>query len=1004
MVAHKHWENPELLSIGRLPARSSFKQNNSISLNGPWKFKRFAYPDDVPSSWAQPALNDHDWLNVNVPSLWTMDPNVPEDQPIYTNVQMPYRTEPPHAPKLNPTAVYRRTVTIPPEWSGKRIVMQLGGVENCFYLYCNGKEVGFAKDCRLPSEFDLSQYLHEGENSLAIQVIRFSDTSYIEDQDQWWHAGIHRNVELYATEEVHIQDIYAKPVLDLETGKGSVTVEVKLGGENRAPLDHSVEVSLTAPRTSKKVKPAVKKARGILDKPHYYRVIGTGPKVDIALQMGRVKAWSAETPHLYQLDITLKDPDGNILQKARQRIGFRHIEIKDREFLINGQAVLIRGVNRHDHCDETGKVISEKLMRLDIETMKRHNINAVRTSHYPNDSRFYELCDEYGLYVVDECNVEAHHHYASLGRDPYWSSALLSRVTRMVERDKNHASIIMWSMGNETGYGPSHAAMAAWTKAFDPTRPIHNENAICEQGISKDWDGHHEGTDVVCPMYPSVDEIIEHAKGNTDSRPLIMCEYAHAMGNSCGNLKEYWEAIETYQGLQGGFIWEWLDHGIRQEKDGKSYWAYGGDFDEMRHDLNFVCDGLCWPDRTPHSSLLEYKKIIQPVRVEKISKRRFKILNRDYFTNLSQYTGRWTLLLNGHAKKTGTISGLNAEPQSDQVFDLKQALPVLDAGDNISILFEFSLKKDTAWAKQGHLVAYDQVELGSKKARRAKAIDLSTKNNALVIGNNKITFSEAGIESWQFGRTVILNEGPRLNFWRAPIDNDGIKGWSGQDNKALGKWKTFGLEDATFTHQWLEATKRHIACKTIATCETGEITMTSQFSVSQEDELIVEHHFNVDKTLNDLPRIGVRLELPGQYEQFDWYGRGPFETYNDRKTAGVVRWHNSTVHDQYVPYVLPQEHGNLTDIQALKLSSRKLRLEVLADTDLQASASHYPHEILTPAFHTYEVAPQKEVFLTLDAGQRGLGGASCGPDTLPEYRLSETEYKIGYRLKVSENA
>lgn len=999
MAAHKHWENPELLSIGRLPARSSFGHKDTISLNGTWQFQRFAYPDDVPSSWAQPALNDKDWQSAEVPSLWTMDPNVPEDQPIYTNVQMPYRTEPPYAPKLNPTAVYRRTVNVPTRWENKRIVIELGGVENCFYLYCNGKEVGFAKDCRLPSEFDLTQYLHLGENSLAIQVIRFSDTSYIEDQDQWWHAGIHRDVKIYATEPVHIQDIYAKPSLDLKNNKGTVKVEVKVGGENRTPLDHQIEVSIAQVGAKK-----AKSTSRTLGKPNYYRVTGKGPTVELEVQMGKVKVWSAETPDLYQLHVTLKAPDGSILQQATQRIGFRHIEIKDREFLINGQAVLIRGVNRHDHCDTTGKIITESLMRLDIETMKRHNINSVRTSHYPNDPLFYDLCDEYGLYVVDECNVEAHHHYAQLGHDPYWSNALLSRITRMVERDKNHASIIMWSMGNETGYGPSHAAMAAWTKAYDPTRPIHNENAICEQAVSRDWNGHLEGTDVVCPMYPSVEDIIAHAQANTDSRPLIMCEYAHAMGNSCGNLKEYWQAIESNDGLQGGFIWEWLDHGLIQQKDGEKYWAYGGDFGEMRHDLNFVCDGLCWPDRTPHSSLLEYKKIIQPITVSKLSKQRFKIHNKDYFSDLKQYFGRWSLILNGRVTKTGSISGLNAKPQSSQTFELKQALPKLNPGDQISILFEFSLKQDTNWAKKGHQVAYEQIDLASKKKSKAKAVPLQLTTNHLKIGQSKITLSESGIESWQVGRSQVITSGPKLNFWRAPTDNDGIKGWSGQDNKALGKWQSWGLEDPTLIHELVDANNKQIVCKTTAICPGGQIVMVTTYRASEADELLVSHHFEVDERLSDLPRIGVRLTLPRQFEKFDWFGRGPFESYIDRRTSGVVRWHNSTVKEQYVPYVLPQEHGNLTDVQALTLSSRKQRIEIVADAPLQASASHYPQEMLTPAFHTHEISPSNETYVCLDAGQRGLGGASCGPDTLDQYLLNETGYSLSYRIKVVAHA
>jgi beta-galactosidase len=999
LAAHKHWENPEVLSIGRLPARSSFQHEDSISLNGQWRFRRYAFPADVPSSWYQPALNDSDWQNITVPSLWTMDDHVPEDQPIYTNVLMPYRTEPPLTPKMNPTGVYRRVIDIPPRWDGRRIVIELGGVENCFYLYCNGIEVGFAKDCRLPSEFDLTDYLHVGENSLAIQVLRFSDSSYIEDQDQWWHAGIHRDITLYATDPVYLRDIFAKPEVEVNSGKGNLTVEVRLGGEHRTPLHHQVEIEVN--QVGSRSKP--KRAEQRLEKSNYFAVVGKGPSLSLQLNMGKVKIWSAETPALYELTTRLKNPDGAVIQVATQKIGFRNICIKDRELLINNQPVLIRGVNRHDHCDKTGKIITEDLMRLDIETMKRHNINSVRTSHYPNDPLFYDLCDEYGLYVVDECNIEAHHHYAQLGRDPYWASAFISRVSRMVERDKNHPSIIMWSMGNETGYGPSHAAMAAWTRSYDPGRPIHNENAICEQQVSADWDGHHEGTDVVCPMYPSVQQIIDHAVNSSDSRPLIMCEYAHAMGNSCGNLKEYWQAIETHKGLQGGFIWEWLDHGLLKEHDGETYWAYGGDFGEARHDLNFVCDGLCWPDRTPHSSLLEYKKIIQPITVTQLSKQRYRIHNRDYFTDLKQYVGKWSLLRNGEHYKSGRITGLSAAPQSSQVFELGQALPPVAAGEHLSIVFEFFLKQDKAWANKGHEVANEQFVLAERKPRRAKASKAEVKNNTLRLGESQLVFADHGLESWQYQRKTVLSNGPTLNLWRAPIDNDGIKGWSGQDNKALGTWLNAGLQDASLKHNLIEASDQKIVTESKATCRGGTVTMTTTYRCSTDGELLVQHHFS-NPDLPDLPRIGVRLALPANFNKFRYFGRGPFENYCDRKTAGIVRWYDSTVQEQYVPYILPQEHGNHTDIRALQLSAKTCQLNVLAERPMEASASHYPAELLTPAFHTFEVKPTNTTYLCLDVQQRGLGGASCGPDTLPEYLVGPGDYELSYRLKVTQHA
>lgn len=1007
MAANKHWENPEVQGYGRLPPRSTFDHADTISLNGTWRFQRYPLPADVPSSWYQPALKDQNWQTIQVPSLWTMNSDVPEDQPIYTNVLMPYKTELPYAPTLNPTAVYRRTINIPVRWKNKRVVIYLGGVENCFYLYCNGKEVGFSKDCRLPTEFDLTEYLHAGENCLAIQVLRFSDSSYIEDQDQWWQAGIHREVKLYATEAVYLRDIFAQPAFDPRTQKGNLVVEVQLGDHNRSSLNHSVEISITGPGIKRP------KSRNLqLEKVAFYPVVGKGPKLRFEIPMGKVKAWNAETPHLYDLTIILRGAKARVLEATSQRLGFRDIRIFDRELLINDAPVLIRGVNRHDHCDTTGKVMTEALLRLDIETMKRHNINAIRTSHYPNDPLFYQLCDEYGMYVVDECNLEAHHHYAQVGVDPFWAAAFLSRVTRMVVRDKNHACIIMWSMGNETGFGPNHAAMAAWVKSYDPTRPVHNESAICEQAVADRWNENHHGTDIVCPMYPSVQQIIDYAVANTDSRPLIMCEYAHAMGNSCGNLKEYWEAIESNHGLQGGFIWEWLDHGIKQKRDGVDYWAYGGDFGEERHDLNFVCDGLCWPDRSPHSSLLEYKKIIQPITVAKLSRQRFSIENRDYFTDLRKYEGRWQLILNGRKHKSGKVTGLNAAAQQNQLFELpasaSRALTKIEAGDHLSILFEFTLKSDTQWASKDHLVAYEQHVLVHKKLpkKKPKALGNTLTSSApgLCFGRNTVRFTDAGIASWKYGSSVILQTGPTLNIWRAPTDNDGIKGWTGQTNKALGRWQDAGLDQPTYQFLPLEITAKQVVSRTIARFKTGNIMMLSRYGVSADGELLVKHEFDIDKTLPDLPRIGIRMILPGSFERFDWFGRGPVETYCDRKSAGVVQWHESTVSDQYVPYILPQEHGNHTDVNELSLIGQHHSLSIITATTIEASASHYSHEQLTPAFHTYDIAPEKNTFLSLDVKQRGLGGASCGPDTLPQYLVDDAHYELEYRIKVSDDA
>lgn len=1016
-MSHKHWENPETISFGRLPARASLLPFDSpeaalagdipdrIMLTGTWKFLRIPHPDATHSRWQTQAFVGTDWQEIPVPSLWTRMPDSP-DKPIYTNVLMPFRCEPPSVPEANPTGLYRHEFVLPDAWRGKRVVIHLGGVENCFYLYCNGNEVGFSKDCRLPAEFDLTPHVHSGSNVIAIKVLRWSDTSYIEDQDQWWHAGIHRDLFLYATGEVHIRDVFARPAFDVSSGTGKLDVDVRVGGRNRAAADHGVEVQLYRPDGNAVFRTPLAKT---VSKNDFFPVIGEAGLVRVGRGIGRVKPWTAETPNLYTLVVTLTDPSGNVIESTAARIGFRDIRIENRQLLVNGEPVLIRGVNRHDHCDETGKVISEALMRKDIETMKQHNVNAVRTSHYPNDPRFYELCDEYGLYVFDECNLEAHHHYAQLGGDPWWANAFLNRAVRMVERDKNHPSVIVWSMGNETGFGPNHMAMTAWVREYDPSRPIHNENAIQRQGVRSMWNENQPGTDIVCPMYPAVDDIIEHAKHSDDPRPLIMCEYAHAMGNSCGNLKEYWEAIESHHGLQGGFIWEWLDHGLKDTANGIPYWAYGGDFGEDRHDLNFVCDGLCWPDRTPHSSLLEYKKVVQPVSVQRLRGRKFRIHNKNFFTDLSDYRGTWSLLIDGIEAQSGRLTRLRTGPGKWSDIEIPYPRLHLEPGQEASLIFTFELASDQSWAPAGYVVAYDQIlvqKRASKPRKPAPGAKLCRTDQGYRVDTDALSldFDETGLAAIQVEGQRLDHIGPALNVWRAPLDNDGIKGWAGQAHKPLGRWQQAGLDRlaprSTFRGQRRYRGEIEFRYTTRAAATGGAITMDTCYRIPGDGKLNIEHRFHIDKALPDLPRIGVRFRLPGSFERMLWFGRGPHETWIDRRQSGTVAVHDSTVSDQYVPYILPQDHGNLTDVRWLRLNDGDRTIEFLARGTMEASASHYPHEILTPAFHTYELEPDPETWVCLDAMQRGVGGGSCGPDTLPQYRVAPGKYRLAYRISI----
>jgi beta-galactosidase len=560
----------------------------------------------VPDDFHSTVFDTSAWDEVQVPGNWMMQGY---DKPIYTNVQMPIPNTPPFVPKEdNPTGLYQHTFAIPEDWNGRQIFIWFEGVESAFYLWVNGQAVGYSQDSRLPAEFDLTEYVQVGENELRAMVIRWSDGSFVEDQDHWRMGGIHRDVYLYATPKVHIFDFFARPELDNDFVDGTLRVTARIEKYAALAIDgYQVRLGLFEEDGTAVFEPITK---------GFYENDNVLTQAKLEQTITNPKKWTAETPTLYTLVLSLLDKDGNFLEAVRTRIGFRRVEIVGRELLINGQVVLMKGVNRHEHDERLGKVVTEAMMLKDIRLMKQFNINAVRTAHYPNCQRWYELCDEYGLYIIDEANIESHSLYDRLCHDPLWLTTFMERGQRMVQRDKNHPCVIFWSLGNESGYGPHHDALAGWMRGADGSRPIHYEGAISRHLGEGRWQQGHLATDVVCPMYPQVVDIIAYAEDKTNDRPLIMCEYAHAMGNSCGNLKEYWDAIKRYQGLQGGFIWDWVDQGlVKVDEQGREYWAYGGDFGDTINDVNFCINGLIFPDRTPHPALWEYKKLIQPIQI-----------------------------------------------------------------------------------------------------------------------------------------------------------------------------------------------------------------------------------------------------------------------------------------------------------------------------------------------------------------------------------------------------
>jgi beta-galactosidase len=1019
LAGAKTWEMPQLTSLNKLPAHATlipyptaadaltFAREKSpwfMSLNGQWDFKIKPKPEDATAE----ALTGGDWSSIQVPGNWTMQGF---GRPQYTNVVMPFPHSPPHVPDENPTGIYRRTFSVPGEWRGRRVVLHVGGCEGALYVYVNGQPIGLNKDARTPAEFDISSVARFGEtNELVAVVVQWSDASYVEDQDHWWQAGIQREVYLYATGVPHLQDVFARGDLSADLRQGTLHVACKVGWAGKG----TAGCTITAQLFDLQGRPVFKqplRAEGGVSRDLHGRA--TQPRNEIVLEqpVRTPKLWSAEAPNLYTLVVTLHTPNGE--ESVSLRTGFRKIEIRDRKLLVNGKKVMIKGVNRHDHDDTAGKAVSREVMESDIRLMKQFNVNAVRTSHYPNDPYWLDLCDRYGLYVVDEANVEAHAFYHDICRDPRYIHAFVERVSNMVERDKNHPSVIFWSLGNESGYGPNHDAAAGWVRRADPSRPLHYEGAI-SRGNGESWEGGKRVTDVVCPMYPPIRDIVEWARHTQDYRPMILCEYSHAMGNSNGSLSDYWDAFERYEGLQGGFIWEWIDHGIRQiDADGKPYWAYGGDFGDQPNDVNFCTDGLVWPDRTPHPGLHEFKKLVQPVRVEAVDLDRgcVRIVNRQDFTDLDWLRGEWELTIDGEHTLSGKMPPLKLGPGETMEVIVDLANAGNQPGERY-LNFRFYQRRNTLWAKAGHEVAWEQLALPFRprtdepQARSLVKAQEDDRTITLEVDGVRALFDkELGtLAAFGVDGGNVIRRGPLLNVWRAPTDNDGIKLQGGQEWKALPRWLALGLDRAQ--HRLIsvrlvdgnEAPVVEIVHQVSGRDCWEDFEHTHRYQLLPGGELAVENNLRLGPGVSDIARVGVNMVLVPGLEELTWFGRGPWDSYADRKASAIFGRFKSTVADQYVPYVMPQEHGNKADVRWLTLRNGGQGLKVIAQPLISFSASHFTADDLFRARHTFELKPRAEVILNLDHAQRGLGTASCGPDTLEQYCLLKTSYQFTYRL------
>ncbi len=1023
------WENPEIFQINREAPTASFYryadaatalENESWenspfyqSLNGTWDFKYVNSVPERPLTFFDPAFDSSDWGQIEVPSNWELQGH---GTPIYTNFIYPFPKNPPFIPHdQNPVGSYKRDFEIPENWDGKDVYLHFGGVSGAMYVWVNGEKVGYSEGSKTPAEFNVTQYLKTGVNSVAVQVLRWSDASYLEDQDFWRLSGIDREVYIYATNKTTVKDY--RVVADLTNnyidGKLSLNLEVTNGA------GHQLEVTLLDGNTK------------VYSETKEITVSEGNSNVSFEKELPNVKTWNAEKPNLYTLLFTLKNKDGQTTEAVSSKIGFRKVEIKNNQFLVNGQPVLIKGVNLHDHDETTGHVISEELTKKDMQLMKQNNINAIRCSHYPKNPFFYRMADKYGFYVVDEANIEIHGMgTTNQGLDgdeaaiaihpsyrPEWKTMHLDRTTRMFERDKNYTSIVTWSLGNEAGNGANLEATYAWLKEHDSTRPVQYEGATMAAN-----------TDIQAPMYARIDETIKYAESNPQ-RPYIQCEYAHAMGNSLGNFQDYWDVIEKYDVLQGGFIWDWVDQGLKTKNSaGEEFYAFGGDLGgaELQNDNNFCLNGVVNPDRSAHPSLYEVKKVYQYLKIKSDNPTSGKItlINKYDFTNLAEYNFSWILLENGQEIARGKLPEQNVAPYKTK--EVQIALPKLS---NPSAEYHLNVfmhsKTPTALIPENYLLAYEQFQLTDFVPiafdNNATGLTVNTTAEAITVkGTGFIaTFNpeDGGLASLDYGHGNVLQQGPKANFWRAPNDND-----YGYDMpKLLGKWKE-ATEKQTFVNTKLStadskntvdvkdlAGKTFDVAKGLAVVSTyqlpavnGQIVVT--YTLNNQGEILVKTQLNdMDKSLPILPRFGTNVILDKAYENVIYYGRGEHENYQDRKTSALVGVYSTKVKELYFPYIRPQENGYRTDIRSVSFTNTDGKgIKITAPKTFSFSAhnqlnSDFDEGVKKQQRHTFDVPTRDLVSINIDHSQMGVGGDnSWGYMPLEKYQIKADNKSFSY--------
>ncbi len=970
------------------------------SLNGPWKFNWVSKPADRPLDFYKAGFDAGGWKEIQVPSNWELQGY---GQPIYVNIPYEWTTDPkpPQVPHdLNPVGSYLRTFAIPAAWAGREVFIHFGAVKSAFYIWINGEMAGYSEDAKTPAEWNITKYLRPGENTVALEVYRWSDGSYLECQDFWRISGIERDVFLYSTPKTRIRDFWARADLDSLYRDGLLSVDVELlGVEVKKTRDlHIIEAALTDAQG----KPVYQAAQKVDMKGKTTATVNFYHRLPAPLH------WSAESPNLYSLVLTLRDAAGLAAETVGCKVGFRKVEIKNGLLLVNGAAVLLKGVNRHEHDEYTGHVISEASMVRDIQLMKQNNINTVRTCHYPNDPRWYELCDQYGLYVIDEANIESHgmgyKPERTLGNNPDWIAMHVDRVSRMVERDKNHPSVIIWSLGNEAGDGVCFTAAYNWVKSRDLSRPVHYERAELRSN-----------TDIYCPMYERIEHLLEYAS-KPQSRPLIQCEYAHSMGNSTGNLQDYWDVIEAHPQLQGGCIWDWVDQGFaRTTPDGRKYWAFGGEWGPPS-DANFCCNGLVCPDRSPHAALQEVKKVYQSIKFEAVNLMdgEVEIRNGYSFIPLSGFDFHYRLELDGRTIAEGALDPLDLAPgQSARV---RIPLPILATLPHAGyfLTLEARTRAEQPLVPGGHIQAAGQFELPlprvAVEAVKAKGPALKLKENKQALDIQGVNFSarfdkSSGLlTSFSAAGRGLLHTAPVPNFWRPPTDNDfGNR----MDSRCL-PWRTASRERKLLGFQTMPVKVKKAGIIAVRVDILYELPAVGRekilYTVLGDGEIQVERHFTAaEEKLPEMPRYGMALAMPAGFERVRWFGRGPHENYSDRRGSAFVGLYESGVDDFVEPYVSPQEMGYRTGTRWVAVTDAE-GAGLLFIGPLCFSALHYSSEDLTQksrgSIHPTDLVRRDEVCLNIDYGQMGVGGDdSWGAWPHKQYLLQEREYKHSFVIR-----